>query len=91
MIAVGLLETRWAATYRDHLVTVTRNEMSRGFALEWDGRPVAVKRWCLVGIGTISGEVDLDGGPVAVSAELTAGSKCTLIVGDESVDCRRVG
>ncbi len=32
-----------------------------------------------------------DGQRVPVTAEVTAGARCTLIVGKETVDCRKIG
>ena len=52
---MGLLSTRWEARYEGHLITVHRNEVTRGFAVEVDGTEVGRKGWSLVGTGAIDG------------------------------------
>ena len=87
---MGLLETRWEGTYEGHAVVVSRNEIGRGFKIEWDGEVIANRTWSWVGLGELEGTAKVAGEPVAVKATIRwAGfreldGKCTVAVdGDE--------
>jgi hypothetical protein len=56
--AMGLLATRWEATFEGHNLTVSRNEVGRGFSLEWDGRVIAERKWSFVGLGELHGSAE---------------------------------
>src|SRR5689334_19599005 len=58
---MGFLTTRWEATYEGHNITVSRNEVLRGFTLEWDGRELARRTWSWIGLGELHGSADVDG------------------------------
>lgn len=59
---MGLLTTRWEAEYEGHHLTVSRNEVGRGFSLEWDGREIARRSWSWVGLGELHGTAEEAGG-----------------------------
>jgi len=64
---MGILGTRWEATYSGHHVVVSRNELTRGFSLEWDGVEIARRVWSLMGLGELHGSAEVkpaDGGDV---------------------------
>lgn len=52
---MGFLETRWEAMHDGHRITVTRNELGRGFKLEWDGEELARRTWSWIGLGELHG------------------------------------
>ena len=58
---MGFITTRWEATYEGHRITVTRNEIGRGFVLEWDGRELARRAWSWFGLGELHGTVEVGG------------------------------
>ena len=58
---MGLLTTRWRTTHRGHELVVTRNELTKGFELAWDGTRVARRRWSWIGHGTLRATIELDG------------------------------
>ncbi len=97
---MGFITTRWEATYEDHGITVTRNEIGRGFALEWDGREIARRRWSLFGLGELHGTVDLDGRHHEIHVTLSVGNgpgeglltdgRCTVTVDGAPVEARHI-
>jgi hypothetical protein len=60
---MGLLGTRWEAEYEGHAIVVSRNELTRGFSLEWDGAEIAKRVWSLVGLGELHGSAEVGGKP----------------------------
>lgn len=56
---MGLLGTRWEAEYEGHRLVVSRNELTKGFSLEWDGEEIARRSWSLVGLGELHGSAHL--------------------------------
>jgi hypothetical protein len=70
---MGLFGTRWEASYQGHNVTVLRNEMTRGFSIEWDGREIARRSWSMVGLGELHGSAEIDGKDVDVKVVLDVG------------------
>lgn len=93
---MGLLGTRWEAEYEGHRLAVNRNEVGRGFAIEWDGREIVRKSWSLLGLGRLQGSVEVDGKPVEIAIAIGwAGfsdldGKCTMTVGGTEVPVRKV-
>lgn len=88
---MGMFSTRWEAQYLGHAFTVTRSELSRGYAILVDGQQIAKRSWSLVGTGTLHGTVELSGRPVAVDIALKVGGKCELSVDGQAVECPRIG
>ncbi len=87
---MGLFGTRWEATHRGHNVTVLRNEMTRGFSIEWDGHEIARRAWSLVGLGQLHGTADMNGKDVDVHVSLQLGGEgfdgsCTITVDGKPV------
>ncbi|MBX3270319.1 MAG: hypothetical protein KF729_08655 [Sandaracinaceae bacterium] len=92
---MGLLETRWEAQHQGHRIVVFRNELTKGFSLEWDGEELARRRWSWIGLGTLAGTAEVDGEPVEVHVELDWGGDglngtCTITVGGQRVTASRV-
>ena len=97
---MGLLNTRWEATYHGHNITISRNEVTRGFQLEWDGKELARRAWSFVGFGELHGTAEIDGRPVEVTVKLDWGDgvlkgigtdgKCTLTVDGQEVPVTHV-
>ncbi|MFO0715052.1 MAG: hypothetical protein U0353_34760 [Sandaracinus sp.] len=67
---MGLLATRWEAEFEGHHITVSRNEVLRGFNLEWDGREIARRAWSFVGLGELHGTAEHEGKQHAVHVSL---------------------
>ena len=88
---MGLLATRWEAKYENHNITVARNELTRGFAIEWDGNEIARRSWSFVGLGELHGSAELDGKAVDVHVTLGLGGgswdgSCTIRVDGKPVE-----
>jgi hypothetical protein len=98
---MGLLSTRWEATYEGHNITVSRNEVTRGFQVEWDGRQIAHRTWSWVGLGELHASADLgDGKHAEVNVKLDWGDgplkgvgtdgKCILTVNGQEIPVTHV-
>ncbi len=97
---MGFITTRWEATCEGHSITVTRNEIGRGFALEWDGREIARRKWSWVGLGELHGSVDLDGRHRDIHVSLRVGKgrgkglltdgACTITVDEHPLEVRHI-
>lgn len=83
---MGLLGTEWTAEFEGHKLAVTRNEVTRGFKLEWDGVDIAHRRWSLVGLGELHTSAEANGRPVDVKVVIYWGGvseldgKCLITV-----------
>jgi hypothetical protein len=71
---MGFIRTRWEASHEGHSITVNRNEIGRGFTLEWDGRVIARRAWSPFGLGELHGTVEVDGRPRELHLTLSVGS-----------------
>ena len=97
---MGFITTRWEATYDGHDITVTRNEIRRGFALEWDGREIARRTWSWLGLGELHGTVEVDGKRHDIHLTLSAGNgpgkglltdgRCRITVDGGPVEARHI-
>lgn len=93
---MGLLATRWEAKFEGHNITVGRNEVTRGFSLEWDGQELARRVWSLVGLGELHGSADVDGKHHEVHVKLTLGDKllsdgvCEITVDGKPVEVTHI-
>jgi len=93
---MGILATRWEAEFEGHRIVVNRNEIVRGFTIEWDGQEIARRTWSLVGLGELHGSAEADGKPVDVKVVIYWGGfsemdgKCRITVGDTEVPVRHV-
>lgn len=91
---MGFTETRWEAAHEGHNVVVTRNELGRGFKVEWDGVEVARRAWSFIGLGELHGTADSGGKHYDVRVALEwAGlselnGKCTITVDGNEIPCR---
>lgn len=68
---MGLLSTRWEATFEGHNLTVSRNEVGRGFSLAWDGKVIAERTWSFFGLGELHGTAELGDRHLDVRVALT--------------------
>ena len=97
---MGFLTTRWEATYGRHEIAVTRNELGRGFGIEWDGREIVRRRWSWFGLGELHATVDADGQRHEIHLTLSVGSgpgeglltdgRCTITVDGVPVEARHI-
>ncbi|MCK6534559.1 MAG: hypothetical protein L6Q84_16415 [Polyangiaceae bacterium] len=93
---MGILETRWEADYEGHKVTVFRNEVTKGFNLEWDGSEIARRSWSWIGLGKLEGTAEHNGEPVEVQVAIEWGGlrqldgTCTLSVGGKEIVATRI-
>lgn len=89
-----LLVARWLAEYEGHGLEITRNELTRGFSLQWDGEQIAHRRWSLIGIGELhASAVVTDAAgvtrPVDVKVVLNVGGECTAVVDGREIPVRK--
>jgi len=88
---MGMLATRWEADYKGHAIIVSRNEIGRGFQVEWDGEVIASRSWSFFGLGELQGTANAQDEPVEVNVALRWGGfseldgKCTVTVDGEDV------
>jgi hypothetical protein len=89
---MALLSCRWEADWNGHHFTVHRNEVTKGFSVEFDGRVLDERRWSLIGTGTLTGTVEVDGRevPVKVTLPLSLRGRCDLEVDGVEVPVRQV-
>jgi hypothetical protein len=93
---MGILGTRWEGKYDGHDVAVSRNELTKGFQLDWDGSEIARRTWSWIGLGELPATVELEGRPVDVRVALEWGGlsdlngKCTVTVDGNYVSMTRV-
>ena len=90
---MGLLKTRWEATHEGHALVVERSELTRGFALEWDGKEIARRSWSLIGLGELRGTAELAGRDVEVHVTIEFSGfdgKCTITVDGVEIAVRKV-
>lgn len=93
---MGILSTRWEGEHQGHRVAVVRNELTKGFAIEWDGEVIAERSWSWIGHGKLTATAELGGEPVEIRSALGWGGawgglagKCTVHVGDAEVPMTR--
>lgn len=93
---MGLLGTRWEAEFDGHKLVVTRNELTKGFMLEWDGVDIAHRRWSLIGLGELHGSAEARGKEVDVKVAIQWGGfseldgVCTITVDGTPLDVRHI-
>jgi hypothetical protein len=92
---MGLLTTRWEADFENHHITVSRNEVGRGFSLEWDGREIARRAWSFVGLGELHATAELDGKQHDVRVSLEWGGKiddgvCKISVDGKNLEVKHI-
>lgn len=91
---MGWLKTRWEGKYNTHRICVERNELGRGFKLEWDGVEIAKRTWTWIGLGELHATANVDGTETDVRVAIEWGGlngKCTVTVGDEPVVLDLIG
>ncbi|MBX3186560.1 MAG: hypothetical protein KF819_06080 [Labilithrix sp.] len=92
---MGLLKTRWEGKHDGHAVAVYRNELTKGFALDWDGAEIARRSWSWIGLGKLSATADVDGAPVEIDVAITWGGErlngaCVVTVDGKDVPMKLV-
>jgi hypothetical protein len=93
---MGLLGTEWDAEFEGHKLVVSRNELTRGFKLEWDGEDIAHRRWSLVGLGELHASAEAKGRHVDVKVVIYWGGaaemngKCLITVDGKEIPVRHV-
>lgn len=93
---MGFLGTEWDAEYDGHKLVVSRNELTRGFKLEWDGVDIAHRRWSLVGLGELHASAEAKGKEVAVKVVIYWGGveemdgKCLITIDGVEIPVRHV-
>ncbi len=93
---MGILGTRWEAEFEGHHLTVSRNELTRGFSLEWDGQEIARRSWSLVGLGELHGSAESEGRHHEVSVAIQWGGfsqldgTCTIKIDGTEIPVRHI-
>ncbi len=93
---MGLLATRWEGEHEGHALAVSRDELTKGFKLEWDGVEIARRTWSWIGLGSLHATAEVDGGPVEVHVAITWGGlskldgKCTITIDGREIPVKHV-
>ncbi|MBK7585647.1 MAG: hypothetical protein IPI67_36360 [Myxococcales bacterium] len=100
---MGMLGTRWEAEHEGHELVVSRNELTKGFKLEWDGTEIARRSWSWIGLGELHATADATRGSyreahrqVEVQVAITWGGvnaldgECTITVDGHEIPVRHV-
>jgi hypothetical protein len=93
---MGFLGTQWEAEYEGHKLVVSRNELTRGFKLEWDGVDVAHRVWSLIGLGELHTSAKANGRDVDVKVVIHWGGvkeldgKCIILVDGREIPVKHV-
>ncbi len=93
---MGILGTEWQAEYEGHAIVVSRNELTKGFKLMWDGEDIAHRRWSLVGLGELHATAETETGPVDVKVAIHWGGfgeldgRCIITVNGLEISVRHV-
>jgi hypothetical protein len=85
---MGLLKTRWEGSFDNHKIAVTRNEIGRGFKLEWDGVEIARRTWTWIGLGELHATAEVSGRDTDIRVAIEWGGlngKCTVTIGDRPI------
>jgi hypothetical protein len=80
---MGLFKTRWESTYDGHAVVVERNELGRGFRIDWDGETIAHRSWTWIGLGELHASAEIGERHADVLVRIEWGGlngKCTVTV-----------
>jgi len=80
---MGLLGSRWEASWEGHQIAVVRNEWTKGFQLECDGEELSNQKWSAAGIGKLEGEITHGGETVTVRAVIDL--RCEIYVDDTAL------
>jgi hypothetical protein len=90
---MGILSSRWEAEHDGMQITVNRNELTKGFSLECDGRVLDQKRWSWIGVGELHGVVERDGRSVTIDVELPLSFRraaCTARIDGKPLEIKQV-
>ncbi|MCB9592803.1 MAG: hypothetical protein H6719_08725 [Sandaracinaceae bacterium] len=93
---MGLLKTRWETEHDGHALAVARDELTKGFVIEWDGVVIARRSWSWIGLGELHGTADVDGSPREIHVALEWGGlsaldgECTVTVDGEAVPMKKI-
>ncbi len=85
---MGWLKTRWESSYEGHAIAVERNEVGRGFRLDWDGSEIARRSWTWIGLGELHASAELGDRHVEILVKIEWGGingTCTVIVDGNAV------
>lgn len=75
---MGILSTRWEGKDDGHAVAVARNELTKGFKLEWDGAEIASRTWSWIGLGELHASAEFAGRTAEVRVAITWGGVAAL-------------
>lgn len=91
---MGILSSRWEAEFEGHHFTVSRNEVTKGFTLEYDGRTMNKQSWSLIGTGELHGTIEHDGRQLPVLAKLSfsfkSAEQCEILVDGKALAVKYV-
>lgn len=90
---MGLLSTRWETDYEGVHLTVNRNEVTKGFWIEGDGRILAERRWSWIGTGDLEADLEVGGRTVRLHATLPLSfprSRCVLRADGRDLPLRQI-
>lgn len=93
---MGILGTEWDAEFEGHALVVSRNELTKGFKLEWDGEVIASRRWSWVGLGELHASAVSKGRELSVKVIIYWGGvaemdgKCLISIDGAEIPVRHV-
>ena len=85
---MSLLKTRWVSSYEGHAIVVERNEIGRGFRIEWDGHEIARRNWTWIGLGELHATAEIGERHADVLVEIAWGGlngTCTVTVDGKAI------
>jgi hypothetical protein len=93
---MGILGTQWEAEYEGHTLVVSRNELTKGFKLVFDGTEIAHRTWSWIGLGELHASAETQGAHLDIKVGIHWGGlseldgKCVITVDGKDIPVRHV-
>ena len=87
---MGLFKTHWEVEYEGCLITIRRNEWTKGFVVECDGEQIAKRSWTLIGLGEVEGELEFQDKKVPFIVDVQSNSECFLRIEGKEIRAQQV-
>lgn len=92
MRRMGILSCTWEAEWNGRTFTIRRDELTKGFSVEHEGKVLAKKSWSLAGVGTLEASFDAEGRavPLIVELPLSLSDACKVTIDGAAVPVRQL-